>query len=252
MTYPKLCLANGEKAYGALDRSEDPDWPSLVADHEVHVRSYRGVAEAVDELLHESPDAPTTSDLRQFEAALGIRLHELIPWGEHTGDKSFWRWVAFVPLGEAVVYRHGEKGMPDKKNYGIGSLTENLAFRSWMRADIAYDATAPSFSPERYAWARVGDQDLWRSFLFRVRYSYSREMAKALLEFQHPDMISSRTLKPGDKDTGIRMLSKRLTRLHPNMCFAALGKSDCLDLLDELADGLELEGGGTYSSAGRN
>lgn len=250
--YPQLSQTNAATAYKSLVISEEPDWPSLVSDHEIHVRNYQRVSEAVQELLREAPDDPTASELREFEASLGICLHELIPWGEHTGDKSFWRWIAFVPLGEAVVYRHGAKGMPNKVNYGIGSLVENLAFRSWMRADIAYDETAPQFSPHRYAWARIGDQDLWRSFLFRVRYSYSREMAKALLEFQHPSQSTFRVLKPGDKNTGIRMLSKRVTRLHSNMCFAALTKAECLELLDELADGLELEGGGTYTSAGRN
>ncbi len=248
--YPQLSPANARKAYEQLAKSEEPDWLSLVPHHEVHARNYQGVNEAIKQLLSESPHDPTTSDLREFEVALSVLVHQLIPWGEHTGDKSFWRWVAFVPLREAVVYRHGGKSMPNEKNYGIGSLTENLAFRCWIRGDIAYDDSASPFSLERYDWARVGDQDLWRSFLIRVRYSYAREMAKALLEFQHPGKAEERTLKAGDKTTGIRMLSKRLSRVHANMCFAALSKDECLQLLSELADGLETEEGGKYSHAG--
>lgn len=249
-SYPQLSPASAQKAYDALAIPEEPDWLSLVPNHETHVRNYHRINEAVQQLLSESPDDPTTSDLREFEAALSVLLHQLIPWGNHTGDRSFWRWVAFVPLRQAVAYRHGGNSMPNEKNYGIGSLTENLAFRCWIRGDIACDDSASPFSPERYAWARVGDQDLWRSFLIRVRYSYAREMARALLEFQHPDKSETRTLKAGDKTTGIRMLSKRLSRLHANVCLAALSKDECLELLGELADGLETEDGDTYTYAG--
>lgn len=252
--FPQLSSTNAQMAFDALKRSEQPDWAALVPDHETHVVSYQRVGAAVQQLLLESPNEPSPPDLREFEAALSVTLHQLIPWGEHTGDKGFWRWIAFVPLRDAVVYRHGDRAkpdeMPDMKNYGIGSLTENLGFRCWIRGDIACDEAASPFSPERYAWVRVGDQDFWRSFLIRVRYSYAREMAKALLEFQHPSGSEKRRLKAGDRDTGIRMLAKRLTRIHANVCFAALTKAECLELLSELADGLEMEGGGIYSHAG--
>ncbi|MCZ7579229.1 MAG: hypothetical protein M5U21_00180 [Fimbriimonadaceae bacterium] len=248
--YPRLSLACAQEAYKALSIPEEPDWLSLVPDHETHLRNYLGISDAVKYLLSQSPDNPTKVDLREFEANLSECVHPLIPWGDHTGDQSFWRWVAFVPLREAVVYRHGGKSMPDKKNYGIGPLTENLAFRCWIRGDIACDDSASPFLSERYAWARVGDQDLWRSFLIRARYSYAREMAKALLEFQHPDKSETRTLRAGDKTTGIRMLSKRLSRVHANVCLAALSKDECLQLLSELADGLEMEEGGKYKHAG--
>lgn len=248
--YPRLTLTNAKHAYEVLARSEDPDWSCLVPNHEVFVGRYESVRSGVQALLERSPNDPSASDLRAFEADLGIVLHQRIPWGPYTGDKDFWRWIAFVLLREAVVYRHGKHGMPERKNYGIGALADNLAFRSWFRADIAYDQSALPTSEECYDWAKVGDQDFWRSFIIRVRYSYARQMAKALLEFQHPNKDSRRRLKPGDKETGIRMLSKRLSRLQPNLCLAALDKEECLELLSELAEGLELEGGGTYSNVG--
>lgn len=253
--YPQLSYANAEKAYDVLTNSEEPDWVALVPDHEAHALSYQSVREAVEELVLASPGGQLKKGdprLSTFEAELGVLLHEQIPWGRHTGDKSFWRWIAMVSARSAVLYRHQYSNPPNKDNYGIGSLTENLCFRSWIRADIACEESASRFSDERYAWAKVGDQDLWRSFLIRVRYSYAREMAKALLEFQHPGRIAARTLKAGDKSTGIRMLSKKLSRLHPNMCLAALNKDECLELISELAVGLETEDGGKFTHAGRN
>lgn len=134
--YPRLSLACAQEAYKALSIPEEPDWLSLVPDHETHLRNYLGISDAVKYLLSQSPDNPTKVDLREFEANLSECVHPLIPWGDHTGDQSFWRWVAFVPLREAVVYRHGGKSMPDKKNYGIGPPTENLAFRCWIRGTL--------------------------------------------------------------------------------------------------------------------
>lgn len=251
--YPRLTVSQAEAVYQALARSEEPDF-AAVPDHDKFLSRYRDVREAVGQLISEFPAeslAKSNPVLANFEARLGIVLHELIPWGDHTGDRDFWRWIALVPVRDAVLYRHQYSVPPNEANYGIGSITENLAFRSWIRADIAYDPDAPKFSEERYAWAMVGDQDLWRSFLIRVRYSYSRELARALLEFQHPDRTTQRTLKAGDKTTGIRLLSKRLTRLHPNLCFAALDRAECLQLIRELSDGLEKGDGGRFSYVGQ-
>lgn len=253
--YPKITRANAEKAYAELAQSNEPDWSSLVVSHSEHFERFRPIAEAIEDLV----SASTTDRLKKgdsrlasFEADLGICLHEYIPWGDQTGDSSFWRWIALVPARAAVLYRHQYSMPPQKDNYGIGPLKENLAFRSWLRADIAFDPTAQRFSSDRYEWAKVGDQDLWRSLLIRTRYTYARELAKALLEFQHPNKSPRRTLKPGDPYTGIRMLSKRLTRLHSNQCFAAMTKDECLELISELSDGLEMEDGSTYLHVGKN
>lgn len=138
--------------------------------------------------------------------------------------------------------------MPNVKNFGIGSRIECFPYRAWLRADIGYDPAAkPS---DRYRLALRGDQDLWRSHLIRVRYAFHRDLAHSLIEFQYPNDDSEGVLKKGDKNEGIRVLAKRLARMHANLVFPLLSKEKCLWLISELAEGLECQGGGQYTRSG--
>lgn len=251
MAYPILTRSAANSAYLALLNSEEPNWVELEAMRGSGTpKDYYELKWDVDELMKEFPGSLSEGKAAQYEGLVGVLLHENISDAEATSDPDFWRYIALRPLLDATLFRHSTKepGFPSKPNFGIGSLLENFAFRAWMRAEIGYDPEA--VPGQRYVLALRGDQDLWRSHLIRVRYSFHRAMAHALIEFQYPTDDSSGLLKKGDKKDGIRMLAKRLQRSQANTAYSLLSREQCRCLISELARGLTLSDGEKYTSAG--
>lgn len=246
-----LTFYAARKAYDALSQSFEPTWGELRrAKGSGEPQEYSDLRDAVDELRREFTFPLKDGDAARFEGRVGILLHENIVDQEAVLDADFWRWVALDLLREATLDRHQRTAdaMPNAKNFGIGSRVECFPYRAWLRADIGYD---PAANPaDRYRLALRGDQDLWRSHLIRVRYAFHRDMAHSLISFQYPDDESDGVLKKGDKDEGIRVLAKRLARMHANMVFPLLPREKCLWLISELAEGLEREDGGRYTRSG--
>lgn len=173
----------------------------------------------------------------KFEAEACARVHQSLPFDPQVfADSGFWVWLAVTQLSEIVEWRHGGTDrLAALANYGIGNRIENLVFRMWLRADLVCDPSAQ----DPYWLAKRGDQDLWRSHIFRQDYANVRELARALVGFQClPDGYR---LHPSNEN-GIRMLAKRIKRLRANIVFEFLNTSQLTDLLTQQSAGLATAG----------
>ncbi|GIV03748.1 MAG: hypothetical protein KatS3mg015_2578 [Fimbriimonadales bacterium] len=167
----------------------------------------------------------------KFEAEACAEIHRALPFDpQMLADYEWWTWLAVFRFRELVDWRHGgEAGHAAPANFGIGNGSENLLYRMWLRADVGYD---PNRS-DPYELARRGDQDFWRSHVFRQGYGRCRSLVKALIRYQFPDgSIDRPTLKIDE----IRELAKRLRRLHPNIFFEYLAEEDAYRLVQQEAE----------------
>jgi hypothetical protein len=265
MAYPILTRDNAKEAFKLLKESIEPAWSNLESKRgEGAIRSFDQLKADVKAIQSAFQFPLTQGRASDFEGQIGVLLHETIVESAAVSDPDFWRWIVFRPLLEATLDRHPldlDKYQPDPtveeledgiKNipafFGFGSLLDNFAYRAWLRAEIGH---RPNTDPQqRYELALRGDQDLWRSHLIRVRYSFHREMAHALIEFQYPDDQSEGTLKKGDKADGIRLLAKKLARTQANTVYPQLSKEQCRVLIHRLANGLTTQVGGQFTSNG--
>jgi hypothetical protein len=162
----------------------------------------------------------------EFEAEACAQLHRALPFDpQMLADYEWWTWLAVFHFRELVDWRHGgETGQATPANFGVGNGSENLLYRMWLRADAGYDPTRS----DPYELARRGDQDFWRSHVFRQGYGRCRSLVRALILYQFPDgSAGNPSLKTGE----IRELAKRLRRLHPNIVFECLREEDAYQLV---------------------
>lgn len=167
----------------------------------------------------------------EFEAEACSEVHRALPFDpQMLADYEFWTWLAVFHFRELVDWRHGgEIGRAAPANFGIVSGSENLLYRMWLRADAGYD---PSRT-DHYELAGRGDQDFWRSHVFRQGYGRCRTLVRALIRYQFPDgSAKMATLKIGE----VRALAKRLRRLHPNVVFEFLPDDAAYGLVTTEAD----------------
>jgi hypothetical protein len=166
-----------------------------------------------------------------FEAEACAELHRALPSDpQMLGDYEWWMWLAVFRFRELVDWRHGgESGLAAPANFGIGNGSENLLYRMWLRADAGYDPARE----DPYELARRGDQDFWRSHVFRQGYGRCRSLVRALIRYQFPDgSAGNPRLKTGE----IRELAKRLRRLHPNLVFEYLDEGTAYGLVEAEAE----------------
>lgn len=154
-------------------------------------------------------------------------------------DHDFWTWLAVDCLADIVEWRFGTDGQPAQPaNYGIGTRTENMLFRLWLRADLGRAA-----GPDPYELAKSGDQDFWRSHLLRQSYANARSIVRSLLKLQAGRMIFGnkpvKKLAGGDEPDGVRMLAKRLKRMRANVVFEYLTPQQADELVFELSSDLK-------------
>jgi hypothetical protein len=120
----------------------------------------------------------------KFESEACSIVHSTLPPDPcMLGDYEWWTWLAIVRFRDLVEWRYGPSKPTAPANFGIGSGSENLLYRMWLRADIGYD-------PKRkdpYELARRGDQDFWRSHVFRQSYGRCRTLVRALILYQFPE-----------------------------------------------------------------
>jgi hypothetical protein len=161
-----------------------------------------------------------------FEAEACSELHRALPFDpQMLGDYEWWMWLAVFHFRELVDWRYGgESGLAAPANFGIGNGSENLLYRMWLRADAGYD---PARS-DPYELARRGDQDFWRSHVFRQGYGRCRSLVRALILYQFPDGSAG---NPTLETAEIRELAKRLRRLHPNIFLEYLDVNSAYELV---------------------
>lgn len=159
--------------------------------------------------------------------------------GRALADHDFWTWLAVDLLADIVEWRFGAEGRPAQPaNYGIGTRTENMFFRLWLRADLGRVSGA-----DPYELAKFGDQDLWRSHLLRQGYANARSIVRALLKLQSGRLMHgskvAKKVAGGDEPEGVRMLAKRLRRMRANVVFEYLTPLQADALVFELSSDLK-------------
>lgn len=148
-------------------------------------------------------------------------------------DFDFWTWLAVVKLSDIVEWRHGGKDrLANPSNFGISNRKENLIYRMWMRAEIAYNPDGEN----GYELSKRGDIDLWRSHILRQSYANCRNLAKALVRYQYPDENPD---KARLKIKKIRELAKRLRRLCANLFFETLDETLAFKYIEREAEAIE-------------
>ncbi len=168
---------------------------------------------------------------RKFEAEACVSIQQFIS-GDILmfGDLDFWVYLAVIELTDFVEWRYVSEKVTHASltNYGIGNRVENFIFRLWIRAEIAYRS---ELKEDKYALARKGDIDLWRSHILRQRYGNCRTLACALISYQYPhdDKKSRVSVKV------LRELAKRLKRLYANLEYAFLNDEQAMRLIEREA-----------------
>ena len=160
---------------------------------------------SLDLLRAEWPEGLKNDKERNFFEAKASRLvHSLVPSNsELVCDPEFWIWLVVAHLPDLVEWRYGSPEAGTKlANYGLGSRTENLLYRLWLRAELVLDETFE----DRYHLSDAGQIDFYRSHLFRQGYANARNFSRALLRFQYPN---SDPASPNLKILEIRDLVKR-------------------------------------------
>jgi len=168
----------------------------------------------------------------RFEAEACELVHKYLPYDSQAfADSTFWIWLATIEFSDIVEWRHGgHDRFAALSNYGINNRVENLIFRMWLRADIAYDHEAK----DPYWLAKRGDQDLWRSHILRQSYASVRNLAQVFIEFQCGGKKNKLTTED------IRELAKRIRRLRANIMFEYLNKTQLREMISQQASGLKM------------
>lgn len=186
------------------------------------------LARKLDEIKSRFPERLRRRDPAggKFETEACSEVHRALPFDpQMLADYEWWMWLAVFHFRELVDWRHGgETGQAAPANFGIGNGSENLLYRMWLRADAGYD---PARS-DPYDLARRGDQDFWRSHVFRQGYGRCRSLVRALILYQFPDSAAG---NPSLNTDEIRELAKRLRRLHPNVFFEYLDENTAYELI---------------------
>ncbi len=191
---------------------DDLDWEDLA--EKVQVQLGNLIAEL-------GPDGKKTGS--EFEASAGPMIHRTLPEHPALADPEFWIWLVVGYGRDIVRWRYGDT--KNMSNFGVGGAGENLFYRLWLRAEIAY---APG-TDDPYRLARYGDIDFWRSHIFRQSYGDARIFARALLEFQFP---ASRKGKSRLKIIQIRSLAKHLKRARSNLFFEVMSSSRATQFIE--------------------
>ena len=154
-------------------------------------------------------------------------------------DAGFWRWLAIEQGADIVEHRYGATTLAGKDNFGLGGRWESMFRRLWIRAEISIDAGAA----DPYWMTKLGDVDFWASGVLRHRYSSARNLIKAFVAFafddpNHPG--DDRWIRDGEpnRELGIRILYKKLKRLHATVAYEVLSVDQCTEILERLSEDL--------------
>ena len=176
---------------------------------------------------------------QEFDRHASKAIHETLELTpEITADSGFWRWLAVAKLSTILERRHRSRGHDaGLKNFGVtGTVTSNRAFILWLRADIVYEEE--NVNPYHLS-TRLSSTDFWESGIIRHRYGWAPNLASAFVEFQYPDPESGKaTLAIGSKN-GVRILYKRLKRLHAIIAFEHMATEEIIPILKDKSTDLD-------------
>lgn len=246
MKYPTMSATDAAK-YLDLVRKGEPASPAsftkqVGGGHRLSNDTVASAVQQIRAIKAKYPEKLRPKDPKggDFEAEAGEVFRKALDLSpEVAGDRGFWRYVAVAHMYDIVTWRHPpaqEGDFTKLANFGLGTLWENLAARMWYRFEVARlpDAQDP------YVLCRLGDQDLWRSHILRIRLGASRHVVRTLLNYQYPEMNPEKPRLPmsSRSDTGIRLFIKRLQRFHATTAFEVLTEDDTLAIMADLAKDL--------------
>ena len=151
-----------------------------------------------------------------------------------SGRKDFWIWMSLELSRDIVDWRHGSDGQPaHPNNYSINNKHDGLLARLWFRAELSRtDGLDP------YGLTRRGqERDFWDSGIIRSRYSSCRPLTRALVRAQYPAEDAGPVFH-STHELGIRMLYKRLKRIHATVALEVLDETGADALLGSLCHDL--------------
>ena len=176
------------------------------------------------------------SDFASFDCQAAVLFHQKVLELPHVieSNAEFWYWVAIFKFFEVIEWRHARKDEgAHSNNYGLGSRISNYPLRLWLRASLSYDKN----TDDPYALTRKGTIDFWESGILRPRYSSCRALVKSFIRYQYPDNAPRGYLHPTNPQ-GIRMLYKRIKRMHTTLALELLDEGEAYELLDDLGSDL--------------
>ena len=187
------------------------------------------LADLKDELL--TAERSDANDQLFDRTACKILHQELNLSPSLAASDGFWRWLAVERFCDVIEARHSRRSSVARlMNFGIdGPPTSNRLRILWLRADIVHDVGKED--PYHLA-TRLSPTDFWESGIIRHRYGWSRNLARLLTRFQYPDPDSGRGTLHLTHENGIRMLYKRLKRMHSTIAFEYLDDSELLEILE--------------------
>ena len=206
------------------------DWKPEDAD-----RAVAKLGDLKDDLL---ADERSDANVRLFDRVACKILHQELNISPNLASSDgFWRWLAVERFYDIVKARHSRRSaIARPMNFGIdGPPTSNRLRILWLRADIVYDA---SNSDPYHLATRLSPTDYWESGIIRHRYGWSRNLARLMTQFQYPNPDSGKGTLHLTHENGIRMLYKRLKRMHSTIAFEYLRDSELLNILKAKSAGL--------------
>jgi hypothetical protein len=242
MTYPIVTASDAKRFLSAKRGNPDVLQSLVVRSREQGEEvEWDDIVEELADILHKKKAGVSTVERGsggggRFEAEAARAVHQAMPrFHPALSDSEFWTWLAVAHFSDVVEWRYGSKKKPaDLKNYGIGSSTENLLYRLWLRAELAYDSRAS----DPYHLVSYGDVDFWRSHLFRQGYATARQFARAFLKFQ----FSAGRGQPRLSIRQVRDLAKRLKRSRTNLLVEVMDEAQATRFIE--SEWAKLEGAG--------
>lgn len=154
-------------------------------------------------------------------------------------DPGFWRWLAIEQGPDIVEHRYGATSLAGKGNFGLGSRWDSMFMRLWFRAEVSVDPD----STDPYWMTKLGDVDFWASGVMRHQYGSARNLVKAFVSFAYDNQTQpadDRWIRAGEpnRDLGIRILYKKLKRLHATVAYEVLDIDQCTEILERLSQDL--------------
>ena len=168
---------------------------------------------------------------QEFDRHASRAIHEALDLTPQIiADPGFWRWLAVAKLADVLERRHRTRGTDaGLNNFGItGAATSNRLFILWLRAETVYDE---EHSNPYHLSMRLSSTDFWESGIIRHRYGWAPSLARAFAEFEYPDPESGKATLAIGSENGVRMLYKRLKRLHAIIAFDHMTAEEIIPIL---------------------
>ena len=147
-------------------------------------------------------------------------------------NDGFWRWIAVDKFYKVIEARMNTS--QNDKNFGIDGISDHRIAILWYRADLFLDPKAD----DPYHLAKMHLRtDFVESGIARVRYGWSRNLARAFVRFQYPNPESDETYLNNGKE-GVRMLYKRLRQAHSTASFEYYDEEEITQILFDQSEDL--------------